>query len=64
MAEMVEKYGCDSVFEIIPIIENIAAYAKAIVEVVLHGTPDWEFIFEMRKQRAIRTAAKICRNVK
>ena len=47
--EMMDRYGEDSVWRIIPYIENINAYSTVIAEDVIHGKFDWERIKTLRK---------------
>ena len=45
---MIETYGKESVIDILPYVEDKNAYANAITEEVLHGEPDWQFIFRIK----------------
>ncbi len=46
--EMIDSYGFDSVIEIIPLIEDIPAYANVIAETALKKDVDWDYIFKIK----------------
>lgn len=63
--EMVLSHGSDSVFEIIPFVEDYSAYANAIAEVILHNDPNWDYLFLLKTKNeyvAARVIMALYRN--
>ena len=60
ICEMIDSFGSDSVIEIIPLIENVNAYANVITEIVLNYKADWEYVFNIKTISDVIASSIVC----